>query len=238
MGATIICAACGQTNPDIMKFCGGCGAKLEAPKAESACSSCGYENPAENKFCGECGAKLEAAPASEQKEQTCPSCGAKPSPGVKFCQECGAKIGETLTETLTEEKTEMKLGEVVMLDPKFQDFSIKIEGGKHLGQENSPQYHFDEWLTFKLPASLDPNSGDHEASIYAIKHAETYKGNYENDCMSHTNLKAVSWSPRFGTDVQFYLNAADCLDGLYDFVLTFDDKPVACITLDFVFVER
>ena len=53
------CAQCAHENPQGVKFCGECGARLQSP-----CLACGAANPPANKFCGECGASLAAAPAS------------------------------------------------------------------------------------------------------------------------------------------------------------------------------
>ena len=47
------CAHCQQENPSGMKFCGECGARLDA-----SCPACRASNPPGNKFCGECGAAL------------------------------------------------------------------------------------------------------------------------------------------------------------------------------------
>ena len=49
------CSRCQQENPAGVKFCGGCGAKLEA-----RCSQCGAGNPPTNRFCHECGTELAA----------------------------------------------------------------------------------------------------------------------------------------------------------------------------------
>jgi class 3 adenylate cyclase/tetratricopeptide (TPR) repeat protein len=48
------CSRCRADNPAGMKFCGQCGAPLEA-----VCRSCGAANPLENRFCGRCGASLD-----------------------------------------------------------------------------------------------------------------------------------------------------------------------------------
>jgi CRP/FNR family transcriptional regulator, cyclic AMP receptor protein len=50
------CPRCQHENPAAVKFCGECGAKLEA-----RCLQCGSGNPPGNKFCRECGATLGAA---------------------------------------------------------------------------------------------------------------------------------------------------------------------------------
>jgi len=51
------CPSCGTVNPDGVKFCQECGAKLGAP-AKMFCQQCGAENPPGTKFCGSCGAKM------------------------------------------------------------------------------------------------------------------------------------------------------------------------------------
>jgi class 3 adenylate cyclase/tetratricopeptide (TPR) repeat protein len=53
------CERCQYQNPAGMKFCGECGARLEA-----VCPACKFANPPNHKFCGECGERLTtAAPA-------------------------------------------------------------------------------------------------------------------------------------------------------------------------------
>jgi class 3 adenylate cyclase/tetratricopeptide (TPR) repeat protein len=47
------CPQCQHENPTGQKFCGECGARLEA-----CCSACGTVNPPGQKFCGECGERL------------------------------------------------------------------------------------------------------------------------------------------------------------------------------------
>jgi class 3 adenylate cyclase/tetratricopeptide (TPR) repeat protein len=47
------CSSCNSENPETAKFCGSCGAPLEA-----VCPNCGAENPPQFKFCGECGTPL------------------------------------------------------------------------------------------------------------------------------------------------------------------------------------
>ena len=50
------CPRCQHENPDTVKFCGECGARLEL-----RCPSCQAANPPTNKFCHECGAPLSSA---------------------------------------------------------------------------------------------------------------------------------------------------------------------------------
>ena len=50
------CSRCQHENAPGAKFCGECGARLDA-----ACPSCRTVNPPANKFCRECGTALGAA---------------------------------------------------------------------------------------------------------------------------------------------------------------------------------
>jgi len=51
------CGKCGFENPTGMRFCGACGAPLEA-----VCSVCGTSNPDGFAYCGSCGQKLATTP--------------------------------------------------------------------------------------------------------------------------------------------------------------------------------
>src|SRR5215475_1510534 len=55
-------AHCQHENPAAVKFCGECGARLDA-----LCPACRASNPPGNKFCGECGAALFHAASSSTK---------------------------------------------------------------------------------------------------------------------------------------------------------------------------
>ena len=63
------CLKCQTENPDGMKFCGGCGTKLER-----VCPHCNFSNPPQFRFCGECGNKLikpeEAPPSAYAKPES------------------------------------------------------------------------------------------------------------------------------------------------------------------------
>jgi len=57
------CPQCQSENPEKMKFCGECGAKLE-----KICPKCSFFNPPQFKFCGDCGHNLSLPSESLPKE--------------------------------------------------------------------------------------------------------------------------------------------------------------------------
>ena len=57
------CPKCQVENPDIQKFCGKCGSKLE-----KVCPNCGGTNPTQYNFCGECGHNLTLPSESALKD--------------------------------------------------------------------------------------------------------------------------------------------------------------------------
>ncbi len=63
------CPKCQAENPEGMKFCGECGAKLER-----ICPNCNFPNPPQFKYCGECGHQLtkpkEAPPIDYSKPKS------------------------------------------------------------------------------------------------------------------------------------------------------------------------
>ena len=79
---TVPCPSCGKPNAPGIKFCGDCGAKMEAAKVP--CVKCGAELREGAKFCSECGAA--------QEKQKCSNCEAELNAGAKFCNECGTKV--------------------------------------------------------------------------------------------------------------------------------------------------
>ena len=64
----MICAGCARENPAAARFCGGCGAPLEA-----RCPACQSPNPPGNKFCHQCGAALDGAPAAAVPAEAAPA---------------------------------------------------------------------------------------------------------------------------------------------------------------------
>jgi len=57
------CLKCRTENPESVKFCGECGAKLE-----KVCPKCNYTNPPQFKFCGDCGHDLTQPSPAIPKE--------------------------------------------------------------------------------------------------------------------------------------------------------------------------
>lgn len=67
---SVICTNCGKELPDGAKFCGGCGAKVEAAAANS-CAVCGNVLKEGAKFCNVCGSPV--AQASQPAEAAAPT---------------------------------------------------------------------------------------------------------------------------------------------------------------------
>ena len=61
------CPNCQTENPDLAKFCKGCGSKLEAPA-------------------------MPITPLAQNPTLSCKSCGATLKPGAKFCAKCGTNV--------------------------------------------------------------------------------------------------------------------------------------------------
>ncbi len=80
----VVCPKCGFQNPQTSKFCGSCGAPMQAPGGIN-CPKCGTSNAAGAKFCSSCGNPLQAT-------SKCPKCNTDVPAGSKFCPSCGAKM--------------------------------------------------------------------------------------------------------------------------------------------------
>ena len=115
------CPKCQFENPEGIKFCGGCGVKLE-----KTCPQCNSSNPPRFKFCGECGHNL-----------TIPS---EPTPKDLSFDEKIDKIQRYLPEGLTEkilgqrDKIEGERKQVTVMFCDMEGFTPLVEG---LGPEEA-----------------------------------------------------------------------------------------------------
>src|SRR5438045_1458951 len=75
-GVAMQCSRCRTENPAGVKFCGECGARLQA-----LCPACQTPNPPANKFCQECGAPLAATaqPATPLAPEAATSSAGRPT---------------------------------------------------------------------------------------------------------------------------------------------------------------
>ena len=64
----MICAGCARDNPAAARFCGGCGAPLEA-----RCPACQSPNPPGNRFCHQCGGALDVVATTAMPSTAFPS---------------------------------------------------------------------------------------------------------------------------------------------------------------------
>jgi class 3 adenylate cyclase/tetratricopeptide (TPR) repeat protein len=69
------CQRCQYENPAGMKFCGECGARLEA-----VCPACKFANPPNHKFCGECGERLTTTAPAPADTRPVPAAAVSPAP--------------------------------------------------------------------------------------------------------------------------------------------------------------
>ncbi|MBM4332457.1 MAG: zinc-ribbon domain-containing protein [Deltaproteobacteria bacterium] len=108
------CPKCHFENPDTVKFCGECGAKLER-----ICPQCNSTNPPQFKFCGQCGHAL-ALPS-------------KPIPKELSFDEKIRKIQKYLPKGLTEKvlaqrgKIEGERRQVTVMFADMQGFTPLVE---------------------------------------------------------------------------------------------------------------
>ncbi len=57
-----------------------------------ACAACGRPALAGDRFCGGCGAALDASPAAVERAPHCPHCGQELAEGDRFCAGCGQGV--------------------------------------------------------------------------------------------------------------------------------------------------
>jgi hypothetical protein len=104
------CPKCQFENPEGLKFCGECGAKLQR-----VCPKCNSLNPPQFKFCGECGYDLSRPPQAPPLDYSVPR-----SYTPKF-------LAEKILTTRSAMEGERKLVTVLFAD--VADFTTLREAG-------------------------------------------------------------------------------------------------------------
>jgi len=145
------CPKCQFENPDGVKFCGECGAKME-----KICPQCNFSNPPGFKFCGECGYDLR------RPEQAPPRDGSEPvadgilttSGGVEgerkyvtvfFSDMSGyTAMSERLDPEEVKEITSRIFGEISQIVGKYDGFIEKFVGDAVMALFGVPKAHEDD----------------------------------------------------------------------------------------------
>ncbi|MDA2919695.1 tetratricopeptide repeat protein [Desulfobacterota bacterium AH_259_B03_O07] len=109
------CPKCHNENPEVAKFCGECGTKLEIK-----CQSCGKGNPPGNKFCHECGDKISEAILKDIKPPQ--------------LNEPQAYIPQNLKDKILETRSSIE-GERKLVTVLFADVKGSTSIGEHLDPE-------------------------------------------------------------------------------------------------------
>ena len=117
------CPECHFENPEEMKFCGKCGAKLE-----KVCPQCNFANPPQFEFCGKCGLRFAVSPVASSKD-------------IPFDEKL-SKIQKYLPQGLTEKILSQKdriEGEHKQVTVMFCDLEQYTRLSGKLGSEKSYQ---------------------------------------------------------------------------------------------------
>jgi len=145
------CPKCRFENPDGVKFCGECGAKME-----KICPQCNFSNPPGFKFCGECGYDLR------RPEQATPRDGSEPVAdgilttsgevegerkyvSVLFSDMSGyTTMSERLDPEEVKEITSRIFGEISQIVSKYDGFIEKFVGDAIMALFGVPKAHEDD----------------------------------------------------------------------------------------------
>jgi class 3 adenylate cyclase/tetratricopeptide (TPR) repeat protein len=131
------CPKCQAENPDGIKFCGGCGAKLER-----ICPSCKFPNPLQFKFCGECGSSL--APAGKDLTTSDPE-GERKYITAMFSDLSGyTAMSEKLDPEEIKEIMSRIFGEIAQVVTKYEGFIEKFIGDAVVAFFGVPKAHEDD----------------------------------------------------------------------------------------------
>ena len=133
------CPKCQFENPEGVKYCGDCGARLENP-----CPKCNYINPPQFKFCGDCGHRLEAEPLLTAKPTSAPDSERK-HVTVLFSDMSGYT---SMTEKMDPEEVKEIMGkifgEISKVVAKYGGFIEKFIGDAVMALFGVPQSHEDD----------------------------------------------------------------------------------------------
>ncbi len=132
------CPKCQAENPEGMKFCGGCGARLER-----ICPSCQFSNPLPFKFCGECGQELGEG---TQKEKILPEReGERKYVTAMFSDLSGyTRMSEKLDPEEVKEIMSRIFGEIAQVVTKYEGFIEKFIGDAVVAFFGVPKGHEDD----------------------------------------------------------------------------------------------
>jgi class 3 adenylate cyclase len=152
------CVKCQFENPDGMKFCGECGAKME-----KICPQCNFSNPPGFKFCGECGYDLrkpeealprdDSEPTSHTPEPVTDEMLAVPGAvggerkhvSVLFSDMSGyTAMSERLDPEEVKEITSRIFGEISQIVGKYDGFIEKFVGDAVMALFGVPKAHEDD----------------------------------------------------------------------------------------------
>ena len=145
------CPKCQFENPDGVKFCGECGAKME-----KICPQCNFSNPPEFKFCGECGYDLRRPEQSPLRDGSGPVAdgilttsgvveGERKYVSVLFSDMSGyTAMSERLDPEEVKEITSRIFGEISQIVSKYDGFIEKFVGDAVMALFGVPKAHEDD----------------------------------------------------------------------------------------------
>ena len=134
----MICTKCQTENPEGMKFCGGCGTRLE-----KICPKCQFVNPSQFRFCGECGSKLEKV--SEEVKGGAELEGERKYVTVLFSDLSGyTSMSEKLDPEEVKEIMSRIFGEIAQVVTRYEGFIEMFLGDAVMVLFGVPKSHEDD----------------------------------------------------------------------------------------------
>ena len=148
----MICSECHFENPPDMKFCGGCGIRLE-----KICPECQFENPSKFKFCGNCGCELTQA---VHVKKTAPETeGERKHATVLFADLSGYTA---MTERLDPEEVKAIMGhifeEIAQVVEKYEGTVERLFGDEAMVLFGVPEAHEDDPVRAIRVARSEPST--------------------------------------------------------------------------------